>query len=90
MNPRTGAVDYRVETASREDITAVTTRLRAAQPAWRALGAEGRAKVLLQWADAVQANMGALVERLSVDTGRVAIANVEPTLEPPCSEGCRR
>ena len=77
MNPRTGAVDYHIQAASRDDIAAAATRLRAAQPAWRALGAEGRAKALLAWADAIQANMGALVERLSVDTGRVAIANVE-------------
>lgn len=77
VNPRTGQVDYQIEAASREEIKAIAGRLRSAQPAWHALGAEGRAKVLLQWADALQANMGPLVERLSVDTGRVAIANVE-------------
>jgi succinate-semialdehyde dehydrogenase / glutarate-semialdehyde dehydrogenase len=77
VNPRTGEVDYHIEAASRDEIEATAKRLRAAQPGWRALGAEGRAKVLLQWADALQANMGGLVERLSVDTGRVAIANVE-------------
>jgi acyl-CoA reductase-like NAD-dependent aldehyde dehydrogenase len=77
VNPRTGEVDYHIEAASREDIAAAAKRLRAAQPAWRALGTDGRAKILLQWADAIMGNMGPLVERLSVDTGRVAIANVE-------------
>lgn len=77
VNPRTGAVDYHIEAASREEIAAAAARLRAGQPEWRALGAEGRAKLLLQWADAIQANAPALVEKLSIDTGRLAIAKVE-------------
>jgi succinate-semialdehyde dehydrogenase / glutarate-semialdehyde dehydrogenase len=77
VNPRTGEADYSIEAASREEIAATAVRLRAAQPAWRALGAEGRAAALVKWADEIQANAFALVERLSVDTGRIAIANVE-------------
>jgi succinate-semialdehyde dehydrogenase / glutarate-semialdehyde dehydrogenase len=76
-NPRTGAVDYQIEALGREDVAKTATQLRAAQPAWLALGPEGRAKALLAWADALQANMGAIVEKLSIDTGRIAIANVE-------------
>lgn len=76
-NPRTGETDYQIEAASEAEIAAIAGRLRAAQPAWLARGPEGRAAVLLKWADALHANMGALVERLSVDTGRIAIANVE-------------
>jgi succinate-semialdehyde dehydrogenase / glutarate-semialdehyde dehydrogenase len=76
-NPRTGEVDYHIEAASREEIAATAKRLRAAQPEWLALGAEGRAAVLLDWANAIEANAAALVANLSVDTGRVAIANVE-------------
>ena len=33
--------------------------------------------MLLKWADALQANMAGIVTQLSIDTGRVAIANVE-------------
>ena len=77
VNPRTGAVDYHIEAASREAIAATAARLRAAQPEWLALGAEGRAKALLQWADMIMAHLPALAEKLSIDTGRVAIANVE-------------
>lgn len=77
VNPRTGVVDFHFEAAHRDEVSATATRLRSAQPAWQALGAEGRAKTLLQWADAIQANIAGLAGPLSIDTGRVAIANVE-------------
>ena len=76
-NPRTGEIDYQIEAATAQEIGATARRLRAHQPAWLALGAEGRAAVLLRWADALQANIAGIVGQLSVDTGRVAIANVE-------------
>lgn len=76
-NPRTGEEDYEITPASSDDIAREATRLRAAQPGWLALGAEGRAAVLIRWADAIEAAMPALVERLSVDTGRVGIAKIE-------------
>ena len=76
-NPRTGEADYSIEALSREDIAAAAKRLRAAQPGWLALGAANRAAVLRDWADAIQAALPAIVSQLSVDTGRIAIANVE-------------
>jgi acyl-CoA reductase-like NAD-dependent aldehyde dehydrogenase len=76
-NPRTGECDYHIEAASAEAIAAAAQRLRAAQPQWLALGPDGRAAVLLRWAEALQAHGGAIIERLSTDTGRIAIANVE-------------
>lgn len=76
-NPRTGEVDYAIEAASAEQIAAAAARLRANQPAWLARGAEGRAAVLLRWAEALQANMAGIAGQLSIDTGRVAIAQVE-------------
>lgn len=76
-NPRTGEIDYSIEAASAAEIAATAARLRAAQPAWLALGAERRAAALLAWAAALQADMVALCGKLSIDTGRVAIANVE-------------
>lgn len=76
-NPRTGENDYAIEAAPAAEITAIAAGLRAAQPAWLAMGAEARGAALLKWADAIQARAGDLVARLSVDTGRTAIANIE-------------
>lgn len=76
-NPRTGAYDYSITAASADDIAAIAARLRTAQADWLARGPDGRAAVLLRWADALQAHSAAIVEQLSIDTGRVAIANVE-------------
>ena len=76
-NPRTGAIDYRITAATRDEIAAEAARLRAAQPAWRALGAAGRADVLRRWANAIDAAAPQLIDRLSIDTGRIGIAKVE-------------
>ena len=76
-NPRTGEVDYQIKAASIDEIAAISDALRAAQPAWLALGSQGRAAVLNRWADAIEGNGAALVEALSIDTGRIAIAKVE-------------
>jgi succinate-semialdehyde dehydrogenase / glutarate-semialdehyde dehydrogenase len=76
-NPRTGEFDYEIACATPDTIAAEVKRLRAAQPAWRALGPAGRAAVLIRWADAIDAHAAALVEKLSVDTGRIGIAKVE-------------
>ena len=76
-NPRTGEIDYHIEAASPAAIAAVASTLRAHQPAWAALGAERRAAALLRWAEALQANMAGIVGQLSLDTGRLAIAQVE-------------
>lgn len=77
QNPRTGELDYEIVPATRDDIAREADRLRAAQPGWLALGAEGRAAILTRWADAIDAHAAALVEKLSIDTGRTAIAKVE-------------
>ncbi len=76
-NPRTGAFDYEIACAAPGAIAAEAKRLRDAQPAWHALGPEGRAAVLNRWADAIDAHAAALVEKLSIDTGRVGIAKIE-------------
>jgi succinate-semialdehyde dehydrogenase/glutarate-semialdehyde dehydrogenase len=76
-NPRTGEIDYAIEAVPADEIAAIARRLRAAQPDWLAMGAAARAAVLVRWAEAIDARSADLVTRLSVDTGRVAIANVE-------------
>ena len=77
VNPRTGLVDYQINASSRQAVAEVAANLRVAQPAWRALGPEGRANVLRRWADAIDAKSQQLSEKLSVDTGRKAIAGIE-------------
>jgi succinate-semialdehyde dehydrogenase / glutarate-semialdehyde dehydrogenase len=77
VNPRTGEVDTWTVAASREEVLCAASLLRAAQPVWRARGPEQRAKVLLRCAEAIEARAAHLVDRLSVDTGRLAIARME-------------
>lgn len=77
LDPRTGAVDYRFTAATREDIAAEAQRLRAMQPAWEALEPEGRARILLAFAEAVDARAEAITAALAIDTGRSTIAAIE-------------
>ena len=76
-NPLTGGLDHVFEPANPDEVAAEARRLRAAQPRWEALGPDGRAAVLLRWADAVEAQADAITEALSVDTGRRKIARIE-------------
>lgn len=76
-DPRTAAVDLHIDAASRDDIAAISSALRAAQPAWRALGAAGRAAALARWADAFEAAQEAVIAALARDTGRIVVARGE-------------
>jgi acyl-CoA reductase-like NAD-dependent aldehyde dehydrogenase len=76
-NPRTGEIDYHIAPASAEEVGEIASALRAAQPAWAALGPAGRAAALRQWADVINENAPAIAERLSVDTGRRRLAMIE-------------
>ena len=49
--PATGEVVGRVAVTSAAEVEAVAARLRAAQPAWQAMGFEGRARLLGKWRD---------------------------------------
>ena len=76
-NPRTGEIDYHISAATPDEIAATAKILHANQPAWQAMGADARAKIMLQWAEAIHANAAEIVGQLSIDTGRLQIANVE-------------
>lgn len=69
-NPRTGANDYTIAPLSRDALEARCAELRAAQPAWLALGLEGRVKAMLELCDAVDRHYDAIRDALSADTGR--------------------
>jgi len=69
-DPATGAEIGRAPEASVDDLDAAIARARAAQPAWEALGHDGRTEVLLRAADAIDANAEALAELLSREQGK--------------------
>ena len=76
-NPRTGKPDHAFAAWDEREVADAAQALRTAQPDWAARGAEGRAAVLTEWADALAADHAALLEALVADTGRTAIARQE-------------
>ena len=76
-NPRNGLYDYEIDVTPAETISQIAKALRQAQPQWLALGAEGRAQCLNQFADALMTEMEALAAALAIDTGRTTFANFE-------------
>ncbi len=76
-NPRTGELDFQFEATSREDMERAANRLRAAGQDWQALGLDGRMAKLGELSDALTRHHDAIATRLSVDTGRRAIAGRE-------------
>ena len=45
-NPRTGKVDYVINAPEDAELAETASAMRAAQPAWQALGAVGRGEVI--------------------------------------------
>lgn len=76
-NPRSGAVDYRVTVPTRAEMQATCEGMRAAQANWAGLGLEGRKAAMLQACDAVDRHYDAIVEALTIDTGRHAMSVAE-------------
>lgn len=77
VNPRTGEADYSIEPLRKEAITALSASLRHAQTGWATLTPEARGDRLRAFAAAMQRNRAAIVEALTVDTGRAAISVIE-------------
>lgn len=76
-NPLTGLVDYQLAVSSRAEVAAACAAVRAAQPAWAALGVEGRSQAIRRLGE-VFANRGAALRAaLMIDTGRERIAHIE-------------
>jgi acyl-CoA reductase-like NAD-dependent aldehyde dehydrogenase len=76
-NPLTGVEDYRFRIDTREAVRDACAAVRDAQPAWQALGVDGRAAALRALGAAFEAHAGELVAALSADTGRHRIALIE-------------
>ncbi len=73
-NPRTGAFDHEIAPLDGAALAGLAADLRARQPAWEALGPEGRAARLLALADSIEAHRPALQVALEADTGRRAVS----------------
>ncbi len=69
-NPATGQVVGSVPVLSPEQVRDLVARARAAQPAWEALGFEGRAKVLRRAQKWVVDNTEQIVETIMSETGK--------------------
>lgn len=76
-DPRTGKTDHRFQAPDAHDLDAVAARARAAQPAWEALGIEGRAAVLRRFVEELGDRREQLAAALERDTGRRRIARLE-------------
>ena len=76
-NPRTGDFDYTLQVDDEQTVAQTTQNLRDHQPEWHELGVDHRAGVLQTFAQALQDNGTDIVEALSIDTGRQAIAQGE-------------
>ncbi len=76
-NPRTGAADYRFVATTADQLATVAASIRAAQPHWRDAGIEHRVAVLRALQHALQAHQAAIVDALSLDTGRRTLAKSE-------------
>jgi len=76
-NPRTGKADYEIAPLGVEAVADEAKRLRDAQKAWVTKTPEERGAILLQWADAIEAHLGAIIPALTADTGRGGISKIE-------------
>jgi acyl-CoA reductase-like NAD-dependent aldehyde dehydrogenase len=70
QNPATGEVIATVPVMSADEVHALVARARAAQPAWEALGFDGRAKVLRRAQKWVIDNADRVVETIVSETGK--------------------
>jgi acyl-CoA reductase-like NAD-dependent aldehyde dehydrogenase len=69
-NPATGEVIRTVHVTSPEEVRAMVERARAAQPAWEALGFDGRGRVLRRAQKWVVDNADRIVETIMSETGK--------------------
>jgi acyl-CoA reductase-like NAD-dependent aldehyde dehydrogenase len=75
-DPRTGEVERPLAPPTVDELAGIAGRLRAGQARWAGLGAERRAGVLRQWADAL-AGAGDLLAAVIRDTGRLGESRME-------------
>jgi acyl-CoA reductase-like NAD-dependent aldehyde dehydrogenase len=69
-NPADGTELAQVPRTSPDEVAALAARLRAAQPAWEALGVEGRAEWLARWRDWLTEHQAQLIDLIQQETGK--------------------
>ena len=69
-NPADGSIVERLPIHDANEVSAIATALRAAQPEWEALGPHGRAKHLLAWLDWIMDHEDRLRELLQTESGK--------------------
>jgi acyl-CoA reductase-like NAD-dependent aldehyde dehydrogenase len=69
INPRTGVADHAITHATRGEVARKAAALRAAQPAWEAMGVGARCGVMARWLGAVKARAADIGEADAHDTG---------------------
>ena len=76
-NPRNGQFDYQFTPPEPEVLQRRTWELRVAQREWSARPVESRAAILQRWRARLLADRAAIVEAVTVDTGRHLLAQAE-------------
>ena len=71
LNPATGGVVRSVEIDDAASVAATVERVRAAQPAWEALGNAGRHEWLAKLRDWILDNQDRIIETMQAETGKV-------------------
>ncbi len=80
-NPVTNEVLASYEIFSEEAVNSAVDRARVASRAWRELGFHGRRRILLKWSSDLLTNIDALVELVSLETGKpLSDAKLEASL----------
>ncbi|WP_238396514.1 aldehyde dehydrogenase family protein [Mycolicibacterium sp. CBMA 234] len=69
-NPADGSIVGVVEDMSADEVNELAAELRAAQPAWEALGPKGRAKYLLKWLDWIVDNQEHILGLVHREAGK--------------------
>jgi acyl-CoA reductase-like NAD-dependent aldehyde dehydrogenase len=79
-NPYTGEADYAISPPTAGELAGICGRLRAAQPGWAAAPLEHRIRVMLRWADELDAAYGPLSAADFTDTGGCLISLIAPRI----------
>jgi succinate-semialdehyde dehydrogenase / glutarate-semialdehyde dehydrogenase len=69
-NPRTGENDYSFEILNKKEISTISNRLKDNQMRWNTEGVAFRIKALQDWKTALANYQEAIIEALTIDTGR--------------------
>ena len=82
-NPATGDLVGEVPITSLDDIAGIVERSRAAQPAWEALGHDGRARLLMEAAELFLTRADELGRLITLEMGKPLAEGIEEVMRLP-------